>query len=562
MLVNSSLVLTGRIVALGQTPDVEATPVSGVGVHVDPLPAGASSGFSLPVASGTSFDVTPPKVSNDDSIFLNPLFEPEGEPGFSLGDTSLPEPMLEDAEEAAMRRRPVVPIPLDDARRFRGGTPEALPEDVEQRVLLNAAVVAPRTITQRTALHQALSTSEAILGNLSGVRGALYSPFLPSRRPDPLPAFRIGVIDFRPHASVGAVVSHSSDDSESGNDVEAGAFFQAGILAVLRERGRISGALDYTIGTTPSSGGSSTTQDNAIDQVLSLSTDFTFPQMSKVHFGLGLDFASLASVDRDVGGVIKRTHITPSFTASYIYSRKTSFDWDITVPIRDFSDGTSSIGVTNTIFINNQITNKTQLGLGVAVGMLTVNASSDGRLESDDTSEGSVTQWFQQLLLRARYKPSALFAFDGTVGLEVREVGDTTDASPVFGLGVTWKPRPETTISLVAERRTFNSGTALNTNFTSNTISLRASQPIAYRLTASILLGYEHATYETDGERKQVQKRNQVERVDDLLSVSGELTLAITRRWSCTLTISAGKNFSNVQPFDYVQGVLQTSYEF
>ncbi|RYD75069.1 MAG: hypothetical protein EOP84_18865, partial [Verrucomicrobiaceae bacterium] len=163
---------------------------------------------------------------------------------------------------------------------------------------------------------------------------------------------------------------------------------------------------------------------------------------------------------------------------------------------------------------------------------------------------------FQQALLRANYRPSALLAIDGTVGLELRESGDSSEFNPIFGLGITWRPRLGTAVALAAESRIFNSASVENTNYRSTSVSLRVSQRIGYRLTASAALGYEIAEYESLGGGRSGSRR------DELLGGSLELSLPITQRWSWALTLSASENISNERPFELYQVVLQTTYSF
>ncbi len=492
----------------------------------------APSMIELPADPGTPAD-NPGTAPVDDSLFLELLLNEEAVPILNPDDIyPLPETMPE--EEPGLREI-TAPSPRDG--RIEGVTPETWPNPVMPSGL-NAIGVPVRNPVWRNSINQALSTSDAILSNLSGVRGALPAPFLP-RSKEPVPLLRLGPVLFRPFLSVGVAAGHSSRNGD-----EAGGFFQAGFEAVLQQQERLAATLDYTIGIMPSVGGSSGTGDG-LDQYIAFDTRFSFSQWPKVKFGFALDYAGLSNVNRDVGSEVERILATAEFAASYEYSKKTTFELGLVAPIRQFSGATSSAGGTASFFVNNQVTRKTRVGLGFAVGML--------------RAEGGSEQWFEQALVRVSYRPSAFWTFEGTAGLELSEWEGSTHLHPIFGLGLVWEPRLGTTVELVAESRLYNSATSQNTDYRSTAVILGVRQRIGYRLTASASIGYEHAEYEN---RSIIRPGRDGRRRDDMFQASAGLSLPITHRWNWALTFSAGENDSNVRSFDFYQVVLQTSYSF
>lgn len=432
-------------------------------------------------------------------------------------------------------------------------TPEASETEVDvpesaagEEVVSEPEVAADQEVAQPPAMHQALGTGEALLGDLGGLSGeAVGSPFSTQAVPLALP-FRLGIVRFKPRLSAG-VSAGSFERNGNRRDWISGSglgLFQGSLQATFGE-GLSSAALLYNFGLSfrgqERSSGSGSTGGLRFDQQLSFGAHLLFPEMKRVRFTIGLALADFSGLNRDVGNQTDRVLATLSLGASYAYSRKTSLGWHLSFPIREFSSGLSSRGLTNTLSINRQITRKTSLGIGYSTGFLGVQRGED--------------QVFQQVLFNVRSVPTIFLSFHGSVGVEYRQAGDST-FNPIFGLGATWNSRRGTTVSLAAESRIFNSATAANTNFTSTSIGLRASQILGYGIVGSLYLGYEYSAYERVG-KGGVSGRN-----DQLCTVSIGLSRPITKRWSSSLSVQFGKNWSNVQPFNYSQITFRTSYAF
>ncbi|MEO7317567.1 MAG: outer membrane beta-barrel protein, partial [Chthoniobacteraceae bacterium] len=278
------------------------------------------------------------------------------------------------------------------------------------------------------------------------------------------------------------------------------------------------------------------------DHNLSLIGSFTFPELRKVRFVFGAKYARLSGIDRDTGENSKRQIATALFITNYQYSKKTSFSVDVSLPVRQFSDGISSNGVTSTLFANTDITQKTSVGLGYTFGSLDVQDGDD--------------QIFHQALMRVNYSPTRFLLFDATAGVDFRGRGDSSSATPIFGLSTTWDSRHGTLVTLAAERRIFNAASASNTNFTSMTVVLSAYHRFGRSMIGSISAGYEYSEYDSTGSGAQSS------RTDKLSYVSAGVTVPLALRWNCTLSGSAGRNESDVAGFDFVQMTFKTSLTF
>ena len=428
------------------------------------------------------------------------------------------------------------------------------PEPITEEPKPELAELSP-DLTRDVAMSQALSTGETLLGSLGGLGGVLSSPFLAGSPDSPvgnagtpeMRPIRIGSLDVRAHASLGVAATHLGGVLYDDN-YAVGGLFQAGVSALYgRDRlATIWFSYDFS-GNYPDNpaqgqqrGGEGGT--GGFDQNIALVGSFTFPELRKVKFVFGAKYASLSGIDRDAGGNSKRQIATGSFSASYEYSEKTAFSLSVSVPIRQFSDGVSSEGISGTLSTDTQITRKTSIGVGYTFGTLSV--------------EGGADQIYHQGLLSLKYSPTRFLLFDVKTGVDFRESGDTSQVTPIFGLSATWDTRQGTLVKLAAERRVFNASSAIDTNFTSTSLVLSAYQRIGRSVIANFSVGYEYTEYQSFGAGADTG------RTDKLSYVSAGIMVPLSLHWNCSLTGSAGKNDSDVAEFDFVQMTFKTTATF
>ena len=410
-------------------------------------------------------------------------------------------------------------------------------------------------IAREVAMNQALSTGDTLLGGLGGLGGFLSSPFLDGSPDSPVTSsgkpllrpMRIGSFDVNMHASLGVIGNHFGGMLYA-DDYAVGGLFQGGFSALFG-RDRLTTLLfSYDVaGNYPensargrqagSEGGSGN-----FDQNISLVGSFTFPELRKVRFVFGVNYARLSGIDRDNGRNSQRQIATALFSASYQYSQKTSFKMDVSVPVRQFSDAVSSTGITGTLSGDTQITRKTSIGLGYTFGSLQVENGSD--------------QIFHQALVRVKYSPTRFVLFDASAGVDFRDRGGSTTVAPIFGLGATWDSRHGTLVKVAAERRIFNAASAIDTNFSSTSIVLSAVHRFDCGVMGSLSAGYEYTEYDSFGNGARKGRK------DKLSYIAGGVMVPLALHWNCSLGCSAGKNESDVQEFDFVQTTFKTTLSF
>lgn len=460
--------------------------------------------------------------------------------------------------------QPAVPPGAVPIRDLQGADPRNLEEWMEDEASQPPPITeAPRPdlmepspdLTRDVAMGQAMSTGETLLGSLGGLGGALSSPFLAGSPNSPienagafvLRPLRFGSLDVHTHASLGVTGTHVGgilyDD-----DYAVGGLFQGGVSA-LSGRDRLATlwfsydlAGNYPDNPAQGRQGGSEGGTGSFDQNVSLVGSFTFPELRKVKFVFGAKYASLSGIDRDTGGNSKRQIATGSFATSYLYSEKTSFHLDVSVPIRQFSDAVSSTGISSTLSTETQITRKTSIGLGYTFGLLDV--------------ENGARQIYHQGLASLKWSPTRFLLFDLTAGVDFRDRGDSFATTPIFGLSTTWDSRHGTLVTLVAERRVFNAASAIDTNFTSSSIVCSAIQRFDRGVMGKISAGFEYTEYEGFG------RGADTGRTDKLSYISAGVMVPLALHWNCSLNGSAGKNESDVAEFDFVQLTFKTTVSF
>jgi hypothetical protein len=125
----------------------------------------------------------------------------------------------------------------------------------------------------------------------------------------------------------------------------------------------------------------------------------------------------------------------------------------------------------------------TDVGVGITLGYLDV--------------ENSGGQFYQQGLLRARYRATEKINLSVNGGMEVREVeeGDRNRVTPVFGLALTYTPFEQTVFSVEGSRRVENSASTSGVNVEYTGVTLNARQRFGGHYYLGASAGYQAARY-------------------------------------------------------------------
>ena len=463
-------------------------------------------------------------------------------PATGLNALPSPGPMLQPSPSDALPTASDNNPSPEAARLFNdnSNTEQAPAVTEEQRrasALLQAQNLQAASDLFSSASYQRAETmGEALFNGIGGVPQALNPLYLVPGSTE-AQGFKLGPLALHPILSIGLNYGSTSGKGTVG---ESGFY------------GSVSPAFSLTLGE-PATGrtltgqytGSLTfgdTDGNRVryDQALFLSGALNFV---KLNLGFSLDFSELTSSDRDFGGqAVDREIIGLSLTGSYIFSEKTNLSASMQVPIRLYSRGDSSEGVSGNVFANYIYSPLTTFGLGVTLGTVGVQQNA--------------YQVYEQILARLTYIATQKLNFNGTAGFEFRQADSREENNPVFGLGVVLTIREGTTLSLNAERRVVNSAADIGTNYTDTTVTISLGQRLGQFFELTLTTGYENSVYQ--GVTSGVSSN----RNDNQLILQGSLSYRFKERWLISEIISYSQDFSNQNSFQSFQNSLQLTYVF
>lgn len=507
-------------VAAGQEPEPPATPAQ----------ADSATAPALPEQDGVPTPV-----------------EPEQSPAVSLP--------AETNRERRVRALPAVSSPVQNPQRefgpvaaqIAGLTNETPPPSDTATALPAQSLTRTESTTRQTlvdplaatALGQAQSNDDMLFTGLGNMPRPLTSPYLYSDLNASSGGFRRGDLSLNASVSFGFNFLTSRGDQPGSSATQYFATISPEIDLAFGEpaTGRVL-TLQY-FGSLVE--GDSDGRQTPYDQSFALRGVFTF---SKLTLGIGLQVTEFSGGDRDFGGrSVDRGLVSLALTGNYQYSEKTSFESDLTVPVRIFQFGDNSTGVSSTNFLNYAYSPVTTVGVGFAVGALTV--------------ESNATQVYEQLLTHVVHNGGPL-VIDGTLGVEFRDTGHREEINPVLGLGVTWAFREGTSLALTAERRVFNSAADSGDNYVGSDVALTLSQRLGDRVQATASIGYENASYDNASGRNRAFSN----REDNYVVVQGGVVAKLGRRWSASVLGTYGNNQSSGNAVRYFHTLVQVTFAY
>jgi len=184
----------------------------------------------------------------------------------------------------------------------------------------------------------------------------------------------------------------------------------------------------------------------------------------------------------DVGNRVNRQIYTTEAVAHYEFSPKTSAELTGRQQINDYNGFSDFNEWQFGGWVDYASTPKVKFGVGLIGGWLDV--------------QNSANQQYQQLQARVTYSASEKVELSASAGGELREFdGGMNRATPVFSLGMKYKLREETTLSLDTYRRNQNSVSLANQNYNTTGVSAGVRHQFQEKYTAHLTAGYENADY-------------------------------------------------------------------
>jgi hypothetical protein len=226
-------------------------------------------------------------------------------------------------------------------------------------------------------------------------------------------------------------------------------------------------------------------EQNAFNQSAALSAQYRW---TKLVAKLQSNFNVTKGPNREVNTITSTTSFFNSLRFFYDYSDKTTFDL-----------GFSQLASIDEVFedtyqyetragMEYQLFPKTRIGVEGAAGLV------------DSTAEP--LQYYQQARLRANYLATGKLTVMLSGGLDVREYegSDTVKTTPVFSLGLGYRPFDGTELRIVAYRNVVASNVVAGEDYTATGFEIAATQRLFQRFLASISLGYENDVYFSTGD--------------------------------------------------------------
>jgi hypothetical protein len=283
-------------------------------------------------------------------------------------------------------------------------------------------------------------------------------------------------------------------------------------------------------------------QENTPGQDLALKTQFRF---SKLTLQTTSRYEYLSGVNRQVGNFVKENLIDNLIRLNYDYSDKTQLFFSFEQVTDLYESFISSYEYIGRVGGTYQITPKIRLG-GEAVF---------GRLDQDESPSSN----YAQFRLLSNYDLTGKLSLNLSVGEEIRhyDSGDgQTNATPVFSLGLTYHPFPDTTIGLSGYRSVSASPSAAAEHFLATGLSVQISQLLFQRVTAGLATGYENDEY-----RATRSGAAELGREDNYFFLEPTLTYKFGRWLSASLSYEFRRNASNESAFTFSDNRITLSME-
>jgi Putative beta-barrel porin 2 len=273
--------------------------------------------------------------------------------------------------------------------------------------------------------------------------------------------------------------------------------------------------------------------ENHFNQAGSLLAQYRWTKLA-AQFRSG--FGVSREANREVNTITTTQTLANSLRFQYDYSEKTSFDLQFRQEYSASSNPSTPSGgtsatptpesgkTTNNEYqtragMNYQMFPKTTIGLEAAGG---ISDQSDSPL-----------QYYQQARVRLIYVATGKLNLKFSGGVEVREFEGTNriTISPVFSLGLDYRPFDGTTISVVGYRNISPATSITGQDITATGFNISATQRFLQKFIAGISFGYENDVYSANPGETTVpgESTTQTNRVDNYLYVRSRLTYSFVR---------------------------------
>jgi hypothetical protein len=254
---------------------------------------------------------------------------------------------------------------------------------------------------------------------------------------------------------------------------------------------------------------------------------------TKLTLGFRARIQTLSGSDIDVGERVKRIVSRADINSRYELGSRSSVEANFSFLHYDFKSAIDSTEWTNRDWFNYELFPRINVGAGFVIGRL-------------DVQDGSF-QTYEQGLFRAIYAASDKLYFNGQVGAEFRQIsgGGPDRQTPVFSVGASWTPFPNTLITLGGSRAVGNSAGTAGDNIIATQIQGSIRQRFGRVFFLTVSGGYGISDYD------QISSLTAPPRNDKGWSVLSSLAVDLTKWATLEAVYQFRENDSSVREFGF-----------
>lgn len=224
------------------------------------------------------------------------------------------------------------------------------------------------------------------------------------------------------------------------------------------------------------------TSKNSVDHSGNVTVAYRF---NRLTVGGTVSVRSTDGGNRDAGDRVQQVVIYLGAFANCKLTEKFYLNVNGDLTASDFSHLLDSEEARLQLFVDFAARPKVQLGAGFLFGVLAVDRGP--------------TQTYEQALARIALTPTAKLGFNGSLGVEVRQLGDgvSDEVSPVFSVGINYNPWENVSFSLDTRYRTYPSNALDGEDYQAFTLGLGVRRANLFdRFSVSLTFGFEHDRYQ------------------------------------------------------------------
>lgn len=282
--------------------------------------------------------------------------------------------------------------------------------------------------------------------------------------------------------------------------------------------------------------------DDGVDHSVALNANAGYGDW---RFTIGHEYSKSSQVLIETARQTDTENHTTTLNATYLYSDRISFDFNLNQTIVEASNFNSFRQWSTMNWLNYVLSETTTLGAGLGGGFADVETGSD--------------MTYERVQARLGWEPGLKLSVDLNGGIEIRQFvdGNSDRINPIMGASISYRIFDQTTLALEADRSVNTS--LLQDQITENTsVSAGLSQRLFGRLNASLKVGYRTTDYQA------ASGSLVTDRTDETMNIGLTIGTAFLDRGFASIGYGHLENESSVDGFGFVsdQYTFQIGYRY